>query len=109
MNPIRAGLTACLVALVVLYLLWFHGTGLALVLFALPPAVLALLLWLGRKRTALVAGIVAMAWFAHGVMVVWTRPPERLFALIELALALAVVGLVGLPGLRARKLAKQQK
>jgi uncharacterized membrane protein len=46
--------------------------------------------------------VLALAWFSHGVMVAWTRPPERLFATVEIVLALAVVFAASIPGLRAR-------
>ena len=48
------------------------------------------------------AGVLALAWFSHGVMVAWTRPPERLYAWCEVALAVAIVLAASLTGLRAR-------
>ena len=41
-------------------------------------------------------------WFAHGVMVAWTRPPERGFALFAVLLSLAIVLAASIPGLRRR-------
>jgi hypothetical protein len=35
-------------------------------------------------------------------MVAWTRPPERGYALAEVALAVAIVLIASVPGLRAR-------
>ena len=46
----------------------------------------------GGARTGFWAGVLALAWFSHGVMVAWTRPPERLFACAEIALAVGIVG-----------------
>jgi uncharacterized membrane protein len=46
--------------------------------------------------------VLALLWFSHGVMVAWSRPPERALALAEVVLALAVVLAASVPGLRAR-------
>jgi uncharacterized membrane protein len=46
--------------------------------------------------------VLALLWFSHGVMVAWTRPPERGYALAEVALAVAIVLIASVPGLRAR-------
>ena len=56
----------------------------------------------GGARTALLAGLLALLWFSHAVMVAWTRPPERGFALLALLLSLAIVFAASIPGLRAR-------
>ena len=100
----RYPLALALVALALLFLDWFRAEGwVALVVFALPPLLLAIaLLRGGGARTAFWAGVLALLWFSHGVMVAWTRPPERVHALVEVALALVVVALASLPGLRAR-------
>ena len=99
-------LALVLFALAVLYAAWFaqdkHREA-ALLVFAAPPLVLALLAWRGWPRAAFVAGLFALAWFSHGVMVVWSRPGERLPALLAIALSVAVILLPSLPRLRARK------
>jgi uncharacterized membrane protein len=98
-------LCAALLALVVLYASWFghDGQRAALVVFALPPLLLAIALVRGgAARTAFWAGVLALLWFSHGIMVAWTRPPERLFALGEIGLSLAIVMAASLTGLRAR-------
>lgn len=103
MSP-RIGLCASLCALVLLYAAWFgyDRQWVALAIFALPP------LWLlraglhGKARTGFWAGVLALAWFSHGIMVAWTRTPERSLATIEIALSLAIVVFASLPGLRAR-------
>jgi uncharacterized membrane protein len=93
-----------LFALSLLYAAWF-GRGaewVALALFALPPLLLAWRLPRGGARVAFWAGVLALLWFSHGVMVAWTRPPERPFALGAVLLSLLVVFASSIPGLRAR-------
>lgn len=98
-------LVASLAALTGLYLFWF-GTGrdpwAALAVFAAPAAALALAALRGWRRAGFWSGVLALGWFSHGVMVAWTRAPERLFAVAEIVLALVVVFAASLPGLRAR-------
>ncbi|SKA09740.1 DUF2069 domain-containing protein [Novilysobacter spongiicola] len=98
-------LVAALVALAVLYAAWF-GTQpdpwVALVVFALPPTLLAVAV-LRRSRTAgFWSAVIALAWFSHGVMVAWERPDDRLQALLETALAVIVVFSASMAGLKAR-------
>mgnify|MGYP003587429911 CR=1 FL=1 len=96
---------AALLALALLFALWFHGgphAVAALLVFALPPVLLAWPAWRGDPRAAFWAGVLALFWFSHGVMVAWTRPPERLLAWLEIALALLVIGASSWAGLRAR-------
>ena len=98
-------LVGALLALGALHVAWFAGTPhpwVALGVFALPPWLLAAARWSGRTRAAFWSGVLALAWFSHGVMVAWTRPPERAFALAEVALAVAIVVASSWPGLRAR-------
>lgn len=105
MTRARRLLTLALVVLVVLYALWFGARAqwFALAVFAAPPLWLAIaLLRGGGARTGFFAGVLALAWFSHGVMVAWTRPPERALALGEVALAVAIVLAASLTGLRAR-------
>ena len=98
----RAALVASLAALALLYAAWFRHEPVALLVFGLPPALLALRAWRGGARAGFVAGVLALLWFSHGVMVAWTRAPELGFAWAEILLALAVVWCASLPGLRAR-------
>lgn len=98
-------LVAALLALAALYATWFSPAPdpwVALAVFAAPPAILALAHWRGRRSAAFWAGVLALAWFSHGVMVAWTRPPDRGLALAETGLALVVVVASSWPGLRAR-------
>lgn len=102
-RPRRGALVASLVALAALYAAWFlPRESIALLVFGLPPALLALAAWRGAARAGFFAGVLALLWFSHGVMVAWTRPPERLFAWLEIVFALAVVWFASAPGLRAR-------
>jgi len=117
MTPARRLLRIALLALVLLYGAWF-GTAryggdapewAALAVFALPPLLLALALPRHGARAAFWAGVLALLWFSHGVMVAWTRAPERVPALAEVALALAVVFAASIPGLRARFAGRRPK
>ncbi|HEU4813769.1 MAG TPA: DUF2069 domain-containing protein [Xanthomonadaceae bacterium] len=98
-------LVGALLALGVLFVAWFVDDprpAVAVSVFALPPLLLAVARWRGHRKAAFWAGVLALGWFSHGVMVAWTRPAERGFALTEIALALAVVVASSWPGLRAR-------
>ena len=98
----RVLLIAALAALSAVYVGWFASEWVALVVFA-GPALACLAGVLRRRRTAgFWAGVLALVWFSHGVMVAWTRPAERGFALAEVALSLAIVLAASVPGLRAR-------
>jgi uncharacterized membrane protein len=112
MTRARRLLTLALLVLAALYAIWFgrDAQWVALVVFALPPLLLAMsLLRGGGARTGFWAGVLALAWFSHGVMVAWTRPPERPFALGEIALAVAIVLAASLTGLRARFAARASR
>ena len=96
-------LLAALLGLVGLYLFWFATNPWpALLVFAAPPLLLALGAWNGSDRAAFWAAVLALFWFSHGVMVAWTRPLESGLASIEIVLALVVIFVASLPGLRAR-------
>lgn len=101
----RRLLAALLLALAALFAAWFAGDARylqALAVFALPPLLLAIGV-LARRRTApFWSGVLALGWFCHGVMLAWERAAERGFALVEVALALAIVGAASWPGLGAR-------
>ena len=96
-------LLAALSALAGLYVFWFaRDPWPAWLVFAGPPLLLALAAWNGSSRAAFWAAVLALFWFSHGVMVAWTRPLEAGLAWIEIVLALVVVFVASLPGLRAR-------
>jgi uncharacterized membrane protein len=98
-------LALSLVGLSVLFTLWFargpHATAAILVL-VLPPLLLALASWRGWPRAGFFAGVFALLWFSHGVMVAWSEPGQRLPAFVEIALALAIVYASSIDGIRAR-------
>lgn len=101
----ETGLVISLLLLVALYLAWFLPLRefVAAAVFALPPLWLASGLWIGRRKLAMWAATLSLAWFSHGIMVAMTRPPERWTALAETVLALAVLFTACLPGLKAAR------
>ncbi len=102
----KAARLSCLVLLMLatMYTAWFGGQGKwgAVLVFALPPALLAAAALREHARARFWAAVLALLWFAHGIMVAWTRPPERIYASAEIALALAIVFAACAPGIRAR-------
>lgn len=98
-------LALSLFALASTYMLWFwndrHAVA-AILVFAIPPLLLAIVAWRGWRPAGLSAGLIALLWFSHGVIVAWTRPPERAFAFAEILLSLVIIYLASMPGLRAR-------
>lgn len=107
----RTVLLASLVALAALYAGWFSQDAdpwAEWLVFALPPALLALGVWRRRRTAGFWAAVLALFWFSHGVMVAWSRPPERGFALAALTLAVVVVFAASLPGLQSRFAGKRK-
>ncbi|MCA1714855.1 MAG: DUF2069 domain-containing protein [Gammaproteobacteria bacterium] len=104
MSKARGALCLALLVLAGVYAAWFGGQAkwIAMLVFALPPALLAMALLRGHARAGFWAGVLALLWFPHGVMVAWTRPPDLAYAGAEIVLALAIVFAASLPGLRAR-------
>ena len=98
-------LMSALLALAGLFCLWYvrgpHAPA-ALVVLVLPPLLLAVAAWRGWARAGFVGGVFALFWFSHGVMVAWSEPSQRAFALAEVLLALAVVYASSIDGMRAR-------
>lgn len=105
-------LIAALTLLAALFAAWFAPTPnpwVALAVFALPPALLAIGRWRGRRTAGYWASVFALFWFSHGIMVAYSRPPDRWFALAEVALALVIIFAASGPGMRARLAAKRAK
>ncbi|MHB8912872.1 MAG: DUF2069 domain-containing protein [Lysobacter sp.] len=103
--PTSRALIAALAALAALFVAWFAPMPrpwVALAVFALPPALLAIGHGRGRPTAGYWASVLALLWFSHGVMVAYSRPPERGFGLAEVALALLVIFAASGPGMRAR-------
>ena len=104
-------LAAALGALAALFVGWSATRADALsglLVFALPPALLAIATLSGWRRAGFTAAVLALLWFSHGVMLAWAEPAQRLFALAEAALALVVVHAACLPGIRARRTRNRQ-
>ncbi|QWP78857.1 DUF2069 domain-containing protein [Lysobacter sp. K5869] len=99
-------LLGSLIALAVLFAVWYLLPGqhwiAGLGVFVLPPALLAVGVALRNRLAAYWAGVLALLWFCHGVMLAWSSPGERLYAWIELILALTVIFSANLAGLKAR-------
>ncbi|MUV13911.1 DUF2069 domain-containing protein [Noviluteimonas gilva] len=96
-------LLAGLFGLVALFVFWFlHEGWHAVAWFAGPPLLLAAFNWKGGQKPAFWAGLFALGWFSHGVMIAWSQPANRELALIEIVLALVVFAGATLPGLLAR-------
>ena len=106
----RQALVGALLGLVALYAIWF-GRGsdalASLVFFAVPPLLLGLAAWRGHHRSGFWAGMFALIWFSHGVLVAWTRRTEWAYATAEIGLSLLVIAATSLPGLRARRAARR--
>ena len=102
----RRYLALCLFALAALFAAWSlpnRHLWAGLTVFALPPALLCLAVLRGWRRAGFTAAMLALLWFSHGVMLLWSEPTLRLFALAETALALLIVHAACLPGMRARR------
>lgn len=105
MKPLRP-LAFALLALALFYAAWFARdvhllTG--LLVFVLPPLLLAIAAWRGWSRAGFTAGVFALLWFSHGVMLAWSDPARRAMACVEIVLALVVVYASCIPGMRARR------
>lgn len=101
----RPLLAIALLALSALFAWWFRDDRhplATLVVFTLPPLLLAIGARLGSRLAVFWSGVLALAWFSHGVMSAWSHPQARLYAWLELGLALAVVFASSWSGLRAR-------
>ncbi len=101
----RRPLAAFLLGLALLYVLWFardqHAVA-AVLVFVSPPLLLAIAAWRGWSRAGFFAGVAALLWFSHGVMVAWTDAGQRGFALGAIAIALGIVYASSIDGIRAR-------
>ena len=99
-------LAAALGALAALFVGWSATRADALsglLVFALPPALLAIATLSGWRRAGFTAAVLALLWFSHGVMLLWSAPGQRGWAAAATALALVVIHAACLPGIRARR------
>ncbi len=101
----RYPLAVLLLALTVLYVFWFardaHALA-AMLVFVLPPLLLAIAAFRGWARAGFFAGVAALLWFSHGVMMAWADPLQRGFAMGAVAIALGIVYVSSIDGIRAR-------
>lgn len=72
------------------------------VVFSLPPAFLALALWLRRRSARYWSGVIALLYFCHGITEAWTVQAARNLALAEVALSVAIILAANWAGLSAR-------
>lgn len=103
MKRSRIVLAVALFALAALLALWFRGDRhytAVLLVFVLPPLLALAGVLRGSAGAAFWAGVLALFWFSHGVMVAWSRPAEAGYAWMEIVLALVVVLASSWPGLR---------
>ncbi len=101
----RHVLVLALLGLMGVFVAWFGSDATPtaeLLVFAAPPLLLAVGVLRRVRSASFWAGVLALGWFSHGVMVAWSRPGERGYALTEVALALVIIFSANLPGLRAR-------
>ncbi len=101
----RIVLALALAALGGLFLVWFRNdlhVMLSYGLFALPPLLLSALVARGGHVASFWSGVLALLWFSHGVMIAWSEPSERGYALAEVILAIAIVIAASAGGMRAR-------
>jgi uncharacterized membrane protein len=101
----RRLLAGALAALGVVFALWYRDATqplLAVLFFAGPPLLLCLGVLLRRRTAPFWAGVLGLFWFSHGVMLAWSEPAQRGYALAEVALALVAIFAANAPGLRAR-------
>ena len=108
----RRGLALALAALGALYLLWFRHDPhvvVAYAIFALPPLLLAAFVALGGRVARFLAGVLALLWCSHGVMIAWSDSTQRGYALAEAVLAIVIVFAASADGLRERARKRRAK
>ena len=94
MERSRLLLAAQLQLLAILYAVWFYGDRqytLALLVFALPPILLMIGVMARRRTAAFWAGVFALFWFSHAVMVAWADPVKAKFAWVGIVLSIGIV------------------
>ena len=86
MERSRLVLAGLLQLLAILYALWFWGDR-----FSLPPIVLMIGVMTRRRTAAFWAGVLALFWFSHAVMVAWADPVKAKFAWVGIVLSIGIV------------------
>ena len=74
---------------------------------ARPPALLAVSALAGWRRAGFTSAVIALLWFSHGVMLLWSEPQAWPWTSAEVVLALLVIHAACLPGIRARRAARK--
>lgn len=108
----RIGLAMALAALGALYLVWYRNDPhlvAAYAIFALPPMLLSAFAARGGRIARFLAGVLALLWCSHGVMIAWSAPADRGYALAETALAILIVFAASADGLRERARKRRAK
>ncbi|MET1160992.1 MAG: DUF2069 domain-containing protein [Pseudoxanthomonas sp.] len=105
MKKSRVLLGLSLFALSVLFSLWFHDSKMrtaAMIFFTLPPLLLLVGVLRGNAKASFWAGVLGLFWFSHGVMEAYTLADQRVYALTEVFLAVAIIVTSSWPGVSAR-------
>ncbi|MCD9086071.1 DUF2069 domain-containing protein [Stenotrophomonas sp. SY1] len=112
-SRLRDGVLAlALLLLAALYGWWFRGDrhlAAVLLVFVVPPLLLLAGVIARRAAARFWAGVLALFWFSHGVMSAWAHREAALYAWLEIGLSLLIIGLVSVPGVRARFARKQAR
>ncbi|GGD43309.1 DUF2069 domain-containing protein [Pseudoxanthomonas indica] len=101
----RLALSTSLALLTVVFAVWFRADKHLIasqLVFTVPPLLCLIGVLLKRRQAGFWAGVLGLFWFAHGVMVAYSRPAEALFAWLEIVLSLVIVLTASWPGLSAR-------
>ena len=108
LDPLRftlARVTAILLLLIaVLYWYGMRPDMGAVSVFAIPALVMSVLVFLRWRVANLLAGMFALLWFSHGVMIAFVDAQHRWWALGIVLLSVLVVFCVSWVGLKVRKL-----
>ena len=70
-------------------------------------ALLAVSALAGWRRAGFTSAVIALLWFSHGVMLLWSEPQAWPWTSAEVVLALLVIHAACLPGIRARRAARK--
>ena len=105
---IGAAAIFALLLLVVVWHLWWSPparvpAGFAVTLHALPMLPALGLVLRGHRAAILVGALGALIMFSHGVMEAWVSTTARVPALLEIALALSVIGAASWNGFQKRR------
>lgn len=74
-----------------------------MVVLALLPLTGPALAWRRPRRALLLAGMVSLLYFCHGVAEAWSTPAVRPLAWLEIVLCLWLVGALGMTAGRTRQ------